>query len=197
MAQQDQIDTRTKILTEAERLFRHYGYAKTTIADIADACRMSPANLYRFFASKSALVEAICGKTFCDTEGRLLEIVHSGETASRRLERLIAEIHRNTVEDYLDHKKVHEIVVVAMEEQWHAVKAHLERVCLFIQQIIEDGVAAGEYPGQDTVRAAKCTQSAIVHLCHPVVVAQKLDDQARITPEEMARFIVSALKCNG
>jgi AcrR family transcriptional regulator len=55
-------DTRTRILTEAERLFRHYGYGKTTIADISEACGMSAANVYRFFPSKSALVEAICGR---------------------------------------------------------------------------------------------------------------------------------------
>ena len=40
-------DTRTRILMEAERLFRHYGYGKTTIADISQACGMSAANVYR------------------------------------------------------------------------------------------------------------------------------------------------------
>ena len=47
-------------LSEAERLFRVYGYSKTTVADIADAARMSPANVYRFFASKSDINNAIC-----------------------------------------------------------------------------------------------------------------------------------------
>ena len=61
-AQQPPTDSRVKILTEAERLFRHYGYSKTTMADIADGCDMSAANLYRFFPSKLALVEAICSR---------------------------------------------------------------------------------------------------------------------------------------
>jgi AcrR family transcriptional regulator len=190
-------DPRAKILEEAERLFRHYGYAKTTMVDIADACQMSPANLYRFFTSKSALVEAICGKMCCDAERRLLEIAHSGETASQRLERFIAEIHQHTLENLLDHRKVHELVVIAMEEQWHAVKAHLDRVCLYIQQIIEDGIAKGEFPKQDTARAAKCVHSAISTLCHPVIVAQKLDEEDRARPDEMAKFIINALKANG
>lgn len=192
--QQAEIDPRTKILGEAERLFRHYGYAKTTMADIADACDMSPANLYRFFASKSALVEAICGKMCSDAERRLLEIAHSGETASRRLERFIVEIHRHTLENLLDHRKVHELVVIGMEEQWHAIKAHLDRVCLYIQQIIEDGIAKGEFPKQDAARAAKCTHSAIAHLCHPAIVAQKLEDEHRARSEEMAKFVIRALK---
>ena len=195
--QQAHADPRAKILAESERLFRHYGYAKTTMADIADACRMSPANLYRFFSSKSALIEAICAKMCYDAERSLLEISHSGESASRRLERFIIELHRHTVENLLDHRKVHELVVIAMEEQWHAIKAHLDRVCLYIQQIIEQGIAQGEFPEQDAARAAKCAHNAIAHLCHPTIVAQKLDDDARVTPEEMARFILRALKASG
>lgn len=37
-----------RILEAAERLFRHYGYAKTNVADIARELDMSPANIYRF-----------------------------------------------------------------------------------------------------------------------------------------------------
>jgi hypothetical protein len=32
---EDRPDTRTRILDVADRLFRHYGYAKTTVADLA------------------------------------------------------------------------------------------------------------------------------------------------------------------
>jgi DNA-binding NarL/FixJ family response regulator len=42
----------------AERLFRQFGYQKTTVADIAAALGMSPANIYRFFASKAAIKDA-------------------------------------------------------------------------------------------------------------------------------------------
>lgn len=194
IAEHAQSDTRLRILHEAERLFRHYGYSKTTMADIADSCQMSPANLYRFFSSKSDLIEAICGKVTMEAEQRLLEIVRADESASRRLERFIVEIHNHTLENLLDHKKVHEMVVVAMEQQWHAVKAHLDRVCGYIEQIIKDGVRLGEFPRQDTARAAKWAHSAMACLCHPVVVSQKLDDEARTTPAEMAGFIVRALK---
>ena len=52
----DHTDTgvREQILVTAERLFREIGYQKTTVADIAKALRMSPANVYRFFDSKDA-----------------------------------------------------------------------------------------------------------------------------------------------
>ncbi len=42
-----QPQVRGQILSTAERLFRAYGYAKTTVADIARECGMSPAKIGR------------------------------------------------------------------------------------------------------------------------------------------------------
>ena len=53
-------DTRERIMETAEMLFRRMGFAKTAVADIAAELRMSPANIYRFFDSKTAIVQAIC-----------------------------------------------------------------------------------------------------------------------------------------
>ena len=65
-ASRDNLETRKRILAEAERLFRLYGYTKTTVADIAEACRMSSANVYRFFASKSDINNAICERVIAE-----------------------------------------------------------------------------------------------------------------------------------
>jgi AcrR family transcriptional regulator len=192
--QQPPIEPGDKILMEAERLFRHYGYGKTTMADIADACQMSPANLYRFFASKSALMQGICSRITGDAERILLQIVNSNDTASRRMERFVEANHVNTLENLLDHRRVHEMVVVAMEEQWAAVKAHLARVCQLIERIIEDGIQSGEFRPQDPERAAKTVHAAMACICHPTIVAQKLDDEERATPNEIAELIVRSLK---
>jgi AcrR family transcriptional regulator len=193
-AQHPPTDSRIKILTESERLFRHYGYSKTTMADIADGCGMSAANLYRFFPSKLALVEAICSRITSESERLLYAIVRADAPASVRLERFIKQMHEYTLENLLDHRKVHEMVVVAMEEQWHAVRAHLDRVALYIEEIINDGMASGEFRQQDVQRAAKCVHSAMACLCHPMLVAQKLEDAERPTPAEMAALILSSLK---
>jgi hypothetical protein len=43
-----------RIVQAAIRLHRQIGFKKTTVADIARGASMSPANVYRFFASKQA-----------------------------------------------------------------------------------------------------------------------------------------------
>src|SRR3712207_9191188 len=67
-------NTRSRIVDTAERLFREIGYQKTTVADIAKALRMSPANVYRFFDSKKSINEAVAERTMGDIEAELSQI---------------------------------------------------------------------------------------------------------------------------
>ena len=72
-------DTRSRIVETAERLFRQIGYQKTTVADIAKALRMSPANVYRFFDSKKAINEAVAERLMREVEGAIEAIARRKE----------------------------------------------------------------------------------------------------------------------
>ena len=187
-------ETRARILSEAERLFRHYGYAKTTVADIAEACAMSSANVYRFFPSKSAINESICGLIISELEGRLRKITIADAPASQRLTKFIELVARYTTETYTNEKKVHDMVVVAMEENWGAIERHLQVTETMIANIIESGIRAGEFKPQDAENAARRVHFAIAGFSHPVLAAKCCGDPDTPTPAEMAAFILSALK---
>jgi AcrR family transcriptional regulator len=53
-------DRRTHILDAAERSFIRGGFHGTSMQDVAAEAGMSPGNLYRYFASKGALVAGLC-----------------------------------------------------------------------------------------------------------------------------------------
>ena len=53
---------RARILEAAEEQFRRAGHHRTSVADIAAGLGMSPANIYRFFPSRDAINESICGR---------------------------------------------------------------------------------------------------------------------------------------
>lgn len=186
-------ETRARIVAEAERLFRHYGYSKTTVADIADACAMSSANVYRFFASKSAINEAIFGVIISELEVQLHQIASADAPASERLTQLIETLAHYTTEA-LSHEKLHEMAVVAMEQNWCAFERHLDFTEALIASIIASGVESGEFRRQDPKKAAPCVHFALVGLKHPVVAAQRRRAPDTPTPSEMAAFILSALK---
>ena len=85
-------DTRARIIETAEALFRRLGFAKTAVADIAGELGMSPANVYRFFSSKNAIVEAICQRCLSELDEKAWVVARSRGSASARVERLFLEI---------------------------------------------------------------------------------------------------------
>ena len=77
-------DTRCRIVRQAEEFFRLYGYQKTTVADIAKALRMSPANIYRFFDSKKSINEEVALRLMGEVEAAAAAIAHEDAPATDR-----------------------------------------------------------------------------------------------------------------
>lgn len=188
------VETSERILDEAERLFRHYGFTKTTVADIARELGMSPANVYRFFPSKSAIHEAIATRMLAAQEIALLGIAKQPIPAADKLRIFVVERYRSTVAQMLDETKVHEMVTVALDEHWPIIDRHLRRLTEIIAGIIADGIQAGEFAPQDPVLAARCFKAAVISVCHPSVVSQCRFDADRAEPEDVAEFAIRALK---
>lgn len=183
-----------RILDSAERLFRHYGYSKTNVADIARDLGMSPANIYRFFESKKEILQGLCSRMLGAGYELALSIASLPISAEERLRRYVEMEHRLTVETMMDAEKVHEMVIVAIEQNWHVIDQHIDRINEVLQKIIEDGIAAGEFPNQDAVVASRCFGASTVILSHPQLVAQCLSKENRASPAELTEFAIRALK---
>ncbi|AUX79811.1 TetR family transcriptional regulator [Sinorhizobium fredii] len=183
-----------RILDAAERLFRHYGYTKTNVADIARDLGMSPANIYRFFSSKTEIHQALCARMLEASYQQAYEISRLPVSATERLRRYVLAQHKMTVETMLDEQKAHEMVVVAIEQEWHVIEKHLDRIDKLLAGIIRGGIEAGEFAEQDAEVAARCFGASIVTLCHPQIVAQCLAKENRPTPDELVEYAIKALK---
>ena len=188
------VDTATRILDEAERLFRHYVYTKTTVADIARELGMSPANIYRFYASKSKIHEALAERMLVAREVALHELARQPISASERLKIFVVEEYKATVAQMVGEVKVHEMVAVALEEHWSVIDRHLRRMTEILGEIIADGMRAGEFAMDDPMKAARCFKACVISVCHPVVVAQCRQDPEVANPAELAEFVLKALR---
>lgn len=189
-----QPEVRDRILEQAERVFMAYGYAKTTVADIARACGMSPANVYRFFESKAAINEAITAVMLRRQEELALRIADERRSAGQRLKKLIVEMHRFTCEQYLRESRVHELVTKAMDEQWGVIDAHIGRIRLVYARVIEDGARSGEFAAAGLPDRIACVFNAIMPFCHPQLVAEKFSADHGRQAALMAEFLVEALR---
>jgi AcrR family transcriptional regulator len=188
-------DTRDRIMDVADRLFRQMGFAKTTVADIAAELDMSPANVYRFFASKNAIVEAICRRCLSELDERAWEIARSRGSAAARLERLILEILAYHKDNLLTDKRVNDIVLVAIEDSWDAIQAHKEIIRNVVELILRDGIAAGEFEKVDPAETSELLMRSLVAFVHPVLISQCLSDEEDVEAQAKAgiRFSLRAI----
>jgi AcrR family transcriptional regulator len=164
-----------RIVATAERLYRQYGYQKTTVADIAAELGMSPANVYRFFASKTAIIEAVTRKVTSEIAAEVrAAIAVPGLSARERLSQFATVLHRAVVQRCIGDHRLHAMVHVAIEQNSGVVMAFKETLRRMIAAIIADGVAAGEFDVADVEVAAHCFQAAMISCCHPVIVEHRL-----------------------
>ncbi|MGP0093359.1 MAG: TetR/AcrR family transcriptional regulator [Xanthobacteraceae bacterium] len=192
-------DTRARIIETADTLFRRLGFAKTAVADIAAELSMSPANVYRFFASKNAIVEAICRRHLGIIEDEAWSVARSRAPAATRLERLFLEILAYHKRNFLSDQRVLDIVMVAIEQNWDTIHAHKDVVRTVTELILRDGIEAGEFDPVDPRDTAELIMRSLVCFTHPVLIGECLEEGQDVEAEahKTIRFLLRAISPRG
>jgi len=169
-------DTRSLIIRQAEILFHRYGFGKTTVADIARECAMSPANVYRFFPSKAAIVAAIARIWLGELNEHGRAIARQDRPAAERLRTFVLETHRIIRDRYVSDPKVHEMSVKVIQESWEVVREFLAGQVGIVAEILVDGVRRGEFQIDDVPATAQVVRATLAKFHHPMLVAQCIDE---------------------
>jgi AcrR family transcriptional regulator len=188
-------DTKARIVEVAEALFRRLGYAKTAVADIAAELGMSPANVYRYFPSKNAIVEAICRRCLSDVEEQAWRVARSKAPAAERLERLILEILAYHKENLITEQRVNDMVLAAIEHSWETIRTHKEVMSNVTELILRDGIEAGEFEPVDPRATAGLIMRSVVCFTHPLMLSQGIEEGEDVEAEARAtvRFLLRAI----
>src|SRR5437762_2410312 len=188
-------DTRARIMETADALFRRMGFAKTAVADIAAELDMSPANVYRFFPSKDAIVEAICRRCLTEVEDKAWRMARSKAPAAERMERLILEILAYHKENLITEHRVNDMVLAAIEHSWETIRAHKQAMANVTELILRDGIEAGEFEPVDAQATAGLIMRSVVCFTHPLMLSQCLEEGEDVEAEARAsiRFLLRAI----
>jgi AcrR family transcriptional regulator len=168
------LSTRTRIADAAERLFRTLGYQKTAVADIARECGMSPANVYRFFASKSAINEAITERLLGGLMAEVEAIAAGEGSAEARLRQSIRTLHERDIALFFQEKRLHDMVTAAMTEHWGVIERFIESILGGWTRLIAEGMARGEFRPMDPAQAAFVIKQCTMLWHHPLLIADCL-----------------------
>lgn len=166
----DPDEVRRRILEVAEQCFRRIGYHKTSVADIASELGMSTANVYRFFPSRDAIKESICGRVVNEVAGIALAIARTNAPAGEKLGQLLTAVHHHKKMTLVKEKRMHDLIVAAMQENWAIIKAHIEHIEMTLGVIIREGIESGEFNVDDSATAARAVHTAFTPFLHPMLI---------------------------
>ena len=137
--------TPERVLEATEDVLRRYGPAKANVVDVARALGVSHGSVYRHFPTKKALREAVTERWLERAHAGLHLIAQDDSPAAGRLGRwldaLFAAKRRTAGAD----PELLATLLVLMAENSGTVVRHLEEMIGQIEQIVEDGVASGEF----------------------------------------------------
>jgi len=160
--------TRDRILEAAITRIKHYGYGKTTMAEIAADCDMSPGNIYRFFEAKIDIADAMARKHYAAAHAELAAVARKKEwPADKRLREIFFKRMRDSYCMLEENAKILEVAEVLTRERptFANEQFALERV--FLTAVLEDGEEAGVFAPGDHAFTAEMMQAATMKFSIP------------------------------
>ena len=136
---------REQIVEAAYEHFGHYGYEKTTVAELAKAIGFSKAYIYKFFDSKQAIGEVICANRLDMIMAAVNAAIADAPSASEKLRRLFRALTEAGSELFFHERKLYDIAAVAARDKWPSTERYSERLLKLIESIVVEGRKAGEF----------------------------------------------------
>lgn len=153
----------------AEHLAR-LGPKRVTVVAVAAEAGMTHANVYRYFPSKDALLDAVAGRWLRDVETRLAGIADAPDPADDKIERLLtalATVQRDALADEPHLFAVHLDATVSARP---IARRHRVRLRSLVERVVEEGITSGIFSARDRERAIAYIFDASYRFTHPLAI---------------------------
>lgn len=174
-----------RLLDAAAGAFADRGFHATTTRDIAARAGLSPAGVYVHFDSKEALLYALSRRGHEVALDLVRRAANGPGTATERVAGVMSDFAAWHAQHY-------EVARVVQYEFPHLLPAHREDVLALrkaidrtVRELLEEGVAAGEFDVSDV----PATALALMSLC--IDVARWYSPGVRRSPERIGRTYAS------
>lgn len=163
------------IVEAARQRFSHYGYGKTTMAEIASDCDMSVGNLYRFYKNKEDI--AVEGARAC-----LADKAETAEMAAAETLMAMDGLHayflarlRHLHGFVSGTPHMQELVQLISGKHMDVLQHFENRAIVSIQAIVQSGIDSGEFRDCDAGTIAADLYHATNKYNVPMCVSAPLD----------------------
>ncbi len=178
-----------RLLTIAADQLKRFGPKNVTVVSIADAAGMTHANVYRYFASKAALIDAVAGQWLRRLEATIADIADAPDPADDKLERLIQAWARTHRELLREDRHLFDVLCSATETSRALVRKHRSRMRALIERVLDEGIATGKFDPRDRERALAFISDAVYRFINPLTVRLDAEVPQDILDQRLAVMI--------
>jgi AcrR family transcriptional regulator len=166
--------TPAQILEAAEDVLRRFGPGKATVVDVARALGVSHGSVYRHFASKAALRDAVVERWLTRVSGPLAEIATADDPAVERLRRWFDTLIALKQGKVRDDPELFATYGALAGEARDVIKGHVDILVGQLTRIVADGIAEGRFAPADPAATAGAVFDATARFHNPAHAAEWL-----------------------
>ena len=177
---------REQLLDIATALIEERGNTALTMTELAALAGMSPANLYRYFENKDAVIEAIAGRWFAPKVAVMEEVVARDLPPRRKLFEFYARRFALIREMWERDQVLFQTYCDVGEEHFEVVRSYVDLGDHYLGQIVAEAMAEGFFAGleiDETISLINQMVAAYVNISLMALVMPRLSE------EKLARII--------
>ncbi|QFU15179.1 TetR/AcrR family transcriptional regulator [Microvirga thermotolerans] len=176
----------TRLLAIAADHLRRLGPRRITVVGIAEAAGMTHANVYRYFPSKAALIDAVAGQWLRSLETLIAEIADAPDPADDKLERLIQASARTHRELLKEDRHLFDVLCAATETSRPLIRKHRARMRQLTERVLDEGIATGKFDPRDRERALALVTDLSYRFINPLTVRLDAEVPQEVLDQRLA-----------
>ena len=178
-------ETRQAILEAAQRLFTRYGPMKTSVADIARDLGMSSANIYNFYPSRVAIMEAVGTQNLIALQQEITDEVARTPGDWARIKVLFVSTALHMHSKLNNEKDILQLQALVTKNRWQFVEDFLQFLQRTAESILTSAVRGGRLAHPDPTSATSALFDCMISAWDPILILKFRDEDhlRRITAQ--------------
>ncbi|GAB6841280.1 TetR family transcriptional regulator [Methylorubrum rhodinum] len=169
------VSTDARLLAIASEHLARLGPKRVTVVAVAAEAGMTHANVYRYFPSKDALLDAVAGRWLRELETELADIADAPDPADDKIERFLGALATAQSEMLVREPHLFAVHLDAAVAARPIARRHRVRLRALVERIVEEGIGTGVFAARDRERAIAVIFDASYRFTHPVAIQHDSD----------------------
>ncbi len=136
---------RQQLLDHVDTLVRNRGSADISMTELATQAGMSPSNIYRFFDSKEALLEAVAEKWFAEKIRIMEEVARSNLPIHEKMFAYFARRFLWTVDQYEADPDLYKSYMEIGQQNFEVVRGYVDLGDHYLAEIVAEAMEHGYF----------------------------------------------------